>query len=135
MLARSGNAFENARIGRNAMDTEDGNRQQLAWRINSVAVHRKEIKTLRAETIYVPGAGSEFAGATCVGASSAANGNGFAHITCAGLTGLTQTEENVLFVVTPIMIWPRWQSKAPTLASDWSNSRGAQTARRRLARV
>jgi hypothetical protein len=89
------------------------------WEIITVTVHCKETEALAAENIYVPSGGdSEFAGATCAGPSSAGNGNRFVHITCAEMTGLTQTGENALFVVTPITIWPRWQpSRVPALAT------------------
>jgi hypothetical protein len=117
------------------VDTKDRNPQHFVWKINSAAARRKEIKALGAETIYVPDAGSAFAGAICVGASSAGSGNGFVQITCAGLTALTQTDESALFVVTPIMIWPRSQSsEAPTLATG-PIAEAHKTARRRLARV
>ena len=69
----------------------------------------KEIEALGAETIYVPGADSELAGAT-VAASTAASGSEFLHTNCAAMAGLTQADENALFALTPIMIWPRWRS-------------------------
>jgi hypothetical protein len=110
----------------NAMDSEDKNPQYYLWEINSAAVHCKEVRAPGAETIYVPGGDSEFAGATYVSASSAASGNEFVHINFAGMAALTQTDESALFVVTPIRIWPRWQpSKAPSL-SDCLSGRGAQ---------
>jgi hypothetical protein len=108
------------------VDTEDRNPQHFVWEINSVAVRRKEIKALGAETIYVPGAGSEFAGATCVGASSAASGNAFVHITCAGLTALTQTDEKRSLCrhadhdLATLAVVERARPR------DWSNSRSAQ---------
>jgi hypothetical protein len=83
------------------VDAKDTNPQYFVWEINSVAVHCKDIEALgRAETLYAPGGDSEFAGATYAG-GSAASGNGFVHITCAGMTALTQIDGNALFVVTP----------------------------------
>lgn len=113
------------------MDAEDRNPQHFVWEINSVAAHCKEIKALDAETIYVPGY-SELTGTTYVAASSAASGNRFVHITCAGMTGLTQTGENALFVVTPITIWPRRQSpKAPLATATIAKARKTKARKRK----
>jgi hypothetical protein len=99
------------------VDAEDTNSQYFVWEINSVAVHCKEIKAPGAETIYVPGGDSEFASATYVAASSAASGNGLVHVTSAEMMALTRTDEPTLFVVAPIMIWPRRQSPKAPLAT------------------
>jgi hypothetical protein len=112
------------------VDAEDTNPQYFVWEINSVAVHCRELKALGAETIYVPGGDSEFAGATYVAAGSAPSDSRLVHITWAGMMALTQTDERTLFIVTPIMIWPRRQSpKAPLAARPIAKARKTKTCK------
>jgi hypothetical protein len=108
------------------MDADDTNLRYFVWEINSAAAQCKETKALGAETIYVPGADSVFAGATYVGASSAASGNGFVHIAPVGIPALMQTDASALFIVTPIMTWPRLAVAEGAGSSDWLSSRSAQ---------
>ena len=100
------------------MNAEDTIPQHFVWKINSVGVRCKEIKTQYAETIYVPGGVNYDPASVPVPAKSAASGNGFVHTACSQMMGLTQTGESALFVLAPIMMWPR---------CEWSNATALAT--------